>query len=264
MDRPKKTPLNHEWRSTDDGTLTLFSMNYQESCHSTAGAKNETQFHYIEGCSIVETYKTRDSFTLLEVGFGTGLGLELTVQALRDQSTKPARLISTEIDESLVEFLIAESSFPYLKNLQKNGYYYQGKFEQFEIIILVGDARKTVPQFFSENNILIDAIYQDAFSPRRNPDLWTVEWFSDLKKISHQEVKLSTYSSSSSMRKSLVESGWKITKGPKFGEKRSSTRATLQGTSHQEILDHLARSPVSAITDATCAEFKNGNTNDKK
>ena len=38
-------------------------------------------------------------------------------------------------------------------------------------------------------------------------------------------------------------------KGEKFGPKRSSTRAVLNQTTDTEILDHLGRSPVSALSD---------------
>jgi tRNA U34 5-methylaminomethyl-2-thiouridine-forming methyltransferase MnmC len=260
MEKTKKAPTDYHWLKTDDGSFTLFSGRYQENCHSTAGALAETQFHYIEGCQISSLIQSLDHFTLLEIGLGTGLGLELTLKTLDELPYKPTKLISTEIDRELVEFLISDSPFEFFRYLKKDGEHFSGTDKNGrEIIILVGDARITVPHYFKETNDKVDAIYQDAFSPRKNPDLWTVEWFKDLKNISTPEVKLSTYSSSSSVRKSMIEAGWKVQKGPSFGTKRASTRATLQGESGQEVLDHLSRSPVLAITDATANEFKLGN-----
>ena len=257
----QKTPFSdYQWIETDDGSLTLFSKLYQENCHSQAGAHLETQLHYIEGCQIESLYQNLDSFTLLEVGLGTGLGLDLTLQTLARYPLRPAKLISTEIDETLVEFLIKNSPFSFFKSLVKKGNHYFGEEHQIKIIILIGDARRTVPDYFQEQSLKVDAIYQDAFSPRRNPDLWTVEWFKDLQKISSSHVKMSTYSASSSARKSMIEAGWIIQNGPKFGQKRSSTRASLQGVSDQQILDHLGRSPVSAITDASIPNFSQGNS----
>jgi tRNA U34 5-methylaminomethyl-2-thiouridine-forming methyltransferase MnmC len=93
------------------------------------------------------------------------------------------------------------------------------------------------------------AIYQDAFSPKKNPTLWTKEWFSFLRSISTEDVILSTYSASTSIRKSLHEAGWKIQQGEKFGRKRTSTRATLNGETSAEILLQLERSSVDALTD---------------
>ncbi len=260
MEDQKPPFSDYHWIKTDDGSLTLFSKLYQENCHSQAGAHLETQLHYIEGCQVESLYQNLDSFTLLEVGLGTGLGLDLTLQTLAKYPLKPAKLISTEIDGTLMDFLIENSPFKFFKNLIKKGDHYFGEEYQIKIIILIGDARKTVPDYFHAQSLKVDAIYQDAFSPRRNPDLWTVEWFKDLKKISADHVKMSTYSASSSARKSMIEAGWIIQNGPKFGQKRSSTRASLQGESDPKILDHLGRSPVSAITDATIPHFTLGNS----
>lgn len=260
MSETKNTPRNYQWLKTDDGSFTLFSGRYQENCHSTAGAIAETEFHYIQGCKIVEQHLAFDHFTLLEIGLGTGLGVELTLNALKSNPKKPTKLISTEIDRELVEFLIDESPFEFFKKMKQEGDHFTTiEPSGIEIIILVGDARITVPHYFKEHNLKAQAIYQDAFSPRKNPDLWTVEWFSDLKNLSDENVYLSTYSSSSSIRKSMIEAGWKVSKGPSFGVKRASTRARLIGVSGQEVLDHLSRSPVRALTDATIEDFKTGN-----
>lgn len=66
---------------------------------------------------------------------------------------------------------------------------------------------------------------------------------------------LSTYSASSSIRKSLTEAGWILKRGDKFGPKRSSTRAYLRGETDPEILLHLERSPVAALTDDNADAF---------
>ncbi len=255
-----KKSSNYKWIDTEDGSQTLYSELYDENCHSHSGARSETQFHYIEGCEIEETYQKLDCFILLEVGLGTGMGIQMTIDTLNKYPAKPYTLISTEIDPSLVEFLIDSSSYPFFKALtKKENHYYSNDEHQREIIILVGDARKTVPDFFKSFTKKVNAIYQDAFSPRRNPDLWTTEWFTDLKNISDEKVKLSTYSASSSMRKSMIAAGWKVYNGPKFGHKRASTRAGLIGESAPEVLERLARSPIDAITDASIKEFKQGN-----
>ena len=80
-------------------------------------------------------------------------------------------------------------------------------------------------------------------------------WFEVLKGSSHPEVTLSTYSASSSIRKSLLESGWNIQKGEKFGPKRTSTRASLTLPTDPEILLQLERSPVTALSDLHIEEF---------
>lgn len=249
----KLTPEGHHWVETEDGSQTLFSDRFQEACHSTSGAKAETILHYLNGCQILEKAQAQDELIILEVGFGLGMGLETTLESLKDSKTK-LTFISLEIDHNLVEwFRLKHNSHPLFKNFKwcqnKNLTSLELENSNISIIILVGDARVTLPQFANEKKIKWHAIYQDAFSPKKNPVLWTREWFELLKAHSHESVLLSTYSSSASIRKSLIESGWKLHAGEKFGKKRTSTRASLIGDSDPEILKSLTLSPILSLTD---------------
>ena len=131
--------------------------------------------------------------------------------------------------------------------------------ENIELYILVGDARKRIHDL----NVKVDAIYQDAFSPRRNADLWTKEWFEDLKAKSKPQVRLSTYSASSSIRKAMLAAGWSLKSGSKFGPKRTSTRADLSGESDSEILERLERSPAIVLKDENYLEYMNEKNRNK-
>lgn len=248
-------PPNHHWVETSDGTKTLFSERFQEACHSTSGAKEETLLHYIKGCGIEQKIFDQSELHILEVGFGLGIGFLTTFEVLK-QTTKPWSFLSLEIDEQLLEwFRIENLEHPFLKNLKWDQKTLRCKNENIELTILCGDARKTLPAFVATNDIKWDAIYQDAFSPKKNPILWTIEWFAFLKSHSTPEVMLSTYSASSSIRKSLLQAGWNLHKGEKFGPKRTSTRASLTGESDPDILLHLDRSPTPALSDDNIESF---------
>ena len=252
-------PENHQWVQTEDGSFTLFSEAFQEACHSTTGAKEETQLHYIKGCQIKEKSLKNSELKILEVGFGLGIGLIETILALKDFSGS-WQFVSLEIDEKLLQwFKETHHDHPLLKHLEwkENNEYkiLSCSRDKISIDILCGDARKTLPSYIKKNQIHWDAIYQDAFSPKKNPILWTKEWFDLLKNSSKTDVILSTYSASSSIRKSLVEAGWILSKGDKFGPKRTSTRAKLVGESDPDILLQLSRSPVSALTDDNLSEL---------
>lgn len=240
----------HKWVETGDGSKTLFSEEFQEACHSTTGAKTETLLHYIQGCKVKERLSEHSPFIILEVGFGLGMGFETTLEVLKDEQHH-WRFISLELDRDLIEWW--REKYTELKWISGN--VAEMKTGNCTLTIVVGDARKVLPEFMAKQSFKFHAIYQDAFSPRRNPTLWTKEWFSFLKEHSSEDVILSTYSSSSSIRKSLVEVGWKLGRGEKFGPKRTSTRATLTGTTDEEILLHLSRSPVAALSDDNVANF---------
>ncbi len=255
----KTTPPKHRWLETEDGSQTLFSEVFQEGCHSTSGAKKETLLHYIEGCQIQEILRSHEQLVILEVGFGLGIGFLTTLEEL-ETSTHPWTFLSLELDEELLEwFRLQHLEHPFLKLLKWDMVgevkVLTAKNSMTELTILCGDARKTLPKYVEISGIKWNAIYQDAFSPRKNPSLWTKEWFELLKANSLPRTYLSTYSASSSIRKSLLEAGWSLHKGEKFGPKRTSTRATLSGISDTEILEQLNRSPAPALRDDNIETF---------
>lgn len=244
-----KAPPKHQWVETGDGSFTLYSEHFQEACHSSSGAKEETLLHYIKGCQIEEKAASLDQLAILEVGFGLGIGFLTTLEVLKDHK-RPWTFLSLEMDEDLLlwfqeqhpEFQLKWSKVGEVKVLTSH-------IGNAELIILCGNARETLPAYLQLHPLKWNAIYQDAFSPKKNPILWTKEWFEFLKSFSAGDVQLSTYSASTSIRKSLLESGWSLQKGEKFGPKRTSTRASLSGDSDPEILLHLERSPVSSLRD---------------
>jgi tRNA U34 5-methylaminomethyl-2-thiouridine-forming methyltransferase MnmC len=253
-------PKGHSYVETADGTLTLFSDQFQEACHSTSGAKQETLLHYIKGCQIVEKLQGPGPLSILEVGFGLGIGFLTTYETLFPID-RPWSFLSLEIDEHLLEWFRQENmGHAFLKDLkweEESGLkWLEAKNDRIQLKILCGDARIQLANFLKKYPLQWNAIYQDAFSPKRNPALWTKEWFALLKAHALDDVLLSTYSSSSSIRKSLMESGWILSKGEKFGPKRSSTRASLRGEADPEILLQLERSPVSALSDDNISEIK--------
>ncbi len=229
-----ETPPNHQKTPTDDGSFTLESELFAENCHSTAGAYEETLFNYIEGTEI-KNKLSNEKINIFEVGFGVGIGALATFSELKHYSGK-LNFYSTELDENLVHWfkksLSAEAQeiFPFH---QLREYVYPSGLKSFvaeagnrKLEIFIGDLSKTHPQIQEMMND-IHAIYQDPFSPKKNPDLWTEKWFRFLKTISHPEVILSTYSASHSIQKNLISSGWQVISAPGFAHKRSSTRATL-------------------------------------
>jgi len=244
MKDPKNLPKGHSFILTEDGSYTLFSEHFQESCHSTSGAKSETCLHYIEGCQVLKKLEYKERVTILEVGFGLGVGFLTTLEKI--PQSKKFHFISLELDRNLLEWFKDEHpefAFQWKENLLI------AETKNFKLTIIQGDARVEFPKYLKQNSLQVDAIYQDAFSPKKNPTLWTKEWFELLKSCSHDECILSTYSASTSIRKSLHDTGWGVKRGEKFGPKRTSTRAVLNQITDSDILLQMERSPVLALTD---------------
>lgn len=240
----QKNLKNYQEVPTEDGSITLYSSLYGENCHSTSGAASETRLHYIQGCKVDQFSRENDAINILEVGFGTGLGFSESLKVCESNNCF-LNFVSFEIDSELIEYVLAGLNLDY----QKTTHTYEVKTHTFNLIIFFGNARNSIKQLSSYFPNNFDVIYQDAFSPKRNAILWTTQWFMELKTMAQPHCILSTYSASSSIRKSLIAAQWFVTKGEKFGPKRSSTRANLIGPSDQDILEQLNRSPAIELTD---------------
>jgi len=255
---------SYRFIETDDQSQTLFSEYFNESCHSSTGAVEETLYNYIKGCEILTRAPKAESFTIFEVGFGPGVGALKTFDLLEEVGCdSEIHFISTEIDPGLVEWAKKEyaavkyQNFPSFSDLelvsQPTAQYYWAQGQNGSTFtIILGDARQAVPASVEAGKLksnLVNAIYQDPFSPKRNPSLWTVEWFDLLKKISADDCILATYSASSTIRKSMLEAGWRVRNVKGFTGKRSSTRASLQGDEDGELTDFLLRSKLHPLRD---------------
>lgn len=238
-------PVGHKLLITEDGTPTLFNETFNEACHSSSGAMLETRLHYLEGCHIEELMKKQNEVHILEVGFGTGLGWRETLKLKAQHPQSFLHFYSLELSEDLVRWSLPEGQLIAKGNRTS----IELEADQAKLTVILGDARKTLP-LWKDTLPHFDAIYQDAFSPRRNPTLWTTEWFKLLGSISKPGARLSTYSASTSIRKALIAAGFGVTAGEAFARKKSSTRARWQMPSDENILMELAKHPIQALSDA--------------
>ncbi|MDD5405457.1 MAG: MnmC family methyltransferase [Sulfurovaceae bacterium] len=243
-------PYNEALRSlkkiitTKDGSQTLYSSEFDECYHSTNdGALNETlQKHIIPAFTLLSP---KNKIVILDICFGLGYNTLATIYycKLHKISTK-IEIISPELDEALVrglkDFVYPEEFDmikPIIDQLSQNLHY---KDEQFNIDILIGDARAILPNIEQK----IDIIYQDAFSPKKNPLLWTREYFEMLRGLCNDDVIMTTYSSATPVRMGMWENGFKLYTPPKSSV-RSGTIATL-GSLELEFIDmelKLERNP---------------------
>jgi tRNA U34 5-methylaminomethyl-2-thiouridine-forming methyltransferase MnmC len=195
---------------TEDGSTTLFSEEFRESYHSIYdGALHETLHkHVIPAFSF---QKDKKELTILDICFGLGYNILATIYYIKKENLKTkVHILSPEFDKELIESL---STFEYPKEFNNlkdiiielsNNFYYED--EQFKIEILLGDARVSIPQIKQK----IDIIYQDAFSPKQNPLLWTKEYFADIKALCKEDTILTTYSTAIAVRMGLYENGFHI------------------------------------------------------
>lgn len=212
---------------TKDGSVSINSVFYNENCHSLDGARSETIYNFIEGCEIVTRFKHHSPFTIFETGLGLGYGLDCTLDIIGGH---PLLFISTEIEPELISYNKKNKNHLLWQNLKLDdcGHYIATENNQ-TLVVLNGDATKTIEDisFYLKNN-KINALFQDAFSPKKNPELWTEDWFRKLKQHAHDDCIMSTYCASRGPLEAMALAGWNINARKGFGRKKSSTVAFVR------------------------------------
>jgi tRNA U34 5-methylaminomethyl-2-thiouridine-forming methyltransferase MnmC len=244
---------NYKVLATEDNTHTVYSEYFDEACHNLSGAYAETLHNYIQGCSVPALFNQNKNFAVLDVGFGVGVGLKALLDTIPESFTSLLSYYSIELDEELFLWSVKQTlpEISFLKKVEKNLIYFEAVLPRTVMRVFIGDGRLTLPLALKSGLLTsLDAIFQDAFSPKKNPALWTVEWFSFLKSVSNREVQLSTYSSSISIRKSLIRAGWGVQNAQGFAMKRSMTKASFAIITSEEMMEQLNRSPTLEIQDS--------------
>ncbi len=254
-------PPHHTWIQTEDGSWTVHSERFNESAHSTHGAVSETKLRFIEGCCLKKNFLDTGltDFKIFEVGFGIGIGaLESFALWHSLNSNVQVEFVSCEIDEKLIlwcqkhlrtifENQYSPETLELIGNLvlHPSKKYYESHYRQiFKLKILIGDIWEHQDFLKIHYKQQFNAIFQDAYSPKKNPTLWTLDWFLLLKKMSSPQAILSTYSSSISVRKNLIQAGFGIYNGPGFGKKKSSTMAYAHGCGDLKLHQSLTKQEI--------------------
>jgi tRNA U34 5-methylaminomethyl-2-thiouridine-forming methyltransferase MnmC len=193
---------------TSDGSCTLFSEGFGEAYHSPKdGALHETLEKHVRSALRFKGGQKR--LNILDICFGLGYNTLATLYEInRHYPDTYLHIVSPELDRSLIESLERfdyPEAFaplrPIIEALSREQHYEDARCR---IDIVIGDAR----EFLEGCETRFDIVYQDAFSPRRNPLLWTKEYFSQIRRVVADDAILTTYSVAASTRMGLHENGF--------------------------------------------------------
>ena len=227
------TPItNNKYKKikTKDNTFTLKSLKYNECYHSSEGALKETFYKHV-GVALDLMENIEEEIRILDICFGLGYNTFVTV--LNRPVNKKLKIFSPELDLDLIKSL---KNFEYPKEFEKikniiekisENLYYKDEFLEIEVANI--NARDYIKKL--EN---IHFVYQDAFSPRVNPELWTMEYFKDIKKILNKNGVISTYSVATPVRCALYKLGFKLYTH-KFDIIRKGTIATMREIDYPKV-----------------------------
>ncbi|MBE9012665.1 hypothetical protein IQ250_20910, partial [Pseudanabaenaceae cyanobacterium LEGE 13415] len=195
---------------TQDGSYTFFSEEFGEAFHSYQGAKTEAFQKFSDAIDLQKKAK-QSQIKLLDVCYGLGYNTAAAIEVIRNVNpTCTIEIYGLELDPTvpisaapLLQHWASDVQIV-LESIAKQ-HNYQDNYLKAQL--LIGDARQTIQKL---NHFQADAIFFDPFSPRRCPQLWTVEFFKRVAQCLAPDGKLATYSRSASVRTALIEAGLQI------------------------------------------------------
>lgn len=199
---------------TADGSITFYSEKYKECFHSKSGALEESFEKFAKPCNLKPGAK------ILDICFGLGynslaaihLVKNITILALEKDKEVLKTIQGLDLPHSL------KKDFEIIKQAAKNLSY---KDKNTELKIILGNAVNTIKNL----NERFDAVFHDPFSPPKNQELWTFEFFKNVKKLMKKNAILATYSCARLTRENLTKAGFLVKDGPIIGRKSPSTLA---------------------------------------
>ncbi|MCJ8331982.1 MAG: tRNA (5-methylaminomethyl-2-thiouridine)(34)-methyltransferase MnmD, partial [Lentisphaeria bacterium] len=206
-----------------------YSEQFDDIYYSEDGL-SESQYVFIDANKLPDTFKDAETYTITELGFGTGLNFLLTAKAFLENAGPAARLdyISFEryplTKEQLSE---ANKEWPELSSIcdeliaQYPPEFFQCHYiklfnDRLRLCIVHGDALDMLKTMHYQS----DCIFLDGFDPAKNPDMWSVELFQELARLSKPGTQISTYTAMGEVRRNLIDAGFEIKKMKGFAKKR--------------------------------------------
>ena len=203
--------------TTKDNSVTFFNENYEETYHSISGALQEAFEKYVKPCKI------KDGMKILDICFGLGYNSLAAIH-----SADNLKIIALENDPKILDMTNEieirtdlKKDFEKIKRLCKDLHY---KDDKCEMTLLLGDGRKTIKEIDDK----FDTVFLDPFSPKKCPELWTLEFFKDIVKLMKKPSILATYSCARIIRDNLKSCGLEVKDGPYVGRYAPSTLACLK------------------------------------
>ncbi len=224
--------MNWTPKLTQDGSFTFFSEVFGEAFHSSHGAKSEAFGKF----AIVTNLASRSQsgrIRVLDICYGLGYNSAAAIETIwKSHPQCKIELYGLELDHTVpigaATPALLEFWTPEVREVLTELAHTQVSTRDFlSANLIIGDARSTI-QDLAKTGFQADAIFFDPFSPRKCPQLWTVEFFRAVSPCLAPNGVLATYSRSASVRSAMQQAGFTIGSIPAGAT--ASPREWSQGT----------------------------------
>lgn len=213
------------------GVRSLRSLEHGETFHPGIGPRIEANLLHVKQQRLVERCLASSRFVIWDVGLGAAANALAALEALQDCGEREVELHSFDKTTAPLEFA--------LKNADQLGYlkgYEEPLLQLIETHAVdleprirwrfhLGDFRA---KGLSDDLPAPNAIFYDPYSAKGNPELWSLEHFTALRRRLDPDTPclLTNYTRSTAARVSLLLAGFFVGVGCEIGEKAETTIAS--------------------------------------
>ena len=225
--RMREDPFFHEISWQENGQP--FSDRFGDQFFSSAGGQQECVHVFMGGNRLPMRWRETSSFSIAELGFGTGLNFIETWRHWRNARKRGQHLnfVSFEaypmaredIATALKPFSdISEQAEALLEVWPEDaGVGMSFPMDaQTSLRIVHGDAGARVASWRGS----ADAWYLDGFAPSRNPEMWSADLMKAVFDHTNAGGSFATYTVAGWVRRNLQDAGFEVRKEKGFGKKR--------------------------------------------
>jgi len=209
---------------TSDGSHTLFVPELNEHYHSIHGAVQESSIVFIKNGY---QFCQEETVNILEIGFGTGLNVLLTLAASMDDKR---RIHYTAIEKyPLEEKIIKALNHPVFAG-EKGKYFFKKLHSApWDLTVMIHEKFSLTKH---KGDLITDnltgnynLVYFDAFAPDKQPEMWSEEVFRKISGVTLSGGIIVTYSSKGQIKRILRSNGFSVYLIPGPPGKREVIRA---------------------------------------
>lgn len=222
---------------TDDGSYSINSkeINHKvETLHTSTGAISESFEKFIKPMK----FNYDEDIAILDICAGLGYNSSAAIaDFIKNNNNSHLQVDMVEISKATLACGLLVPSPIYEHDITKKAIEKQLIKEEYaninyekceipkniDINVYIEDARQTIQNL--EDNYY-DAIFLDPFSQNMAPELFSLDFFKQFKRVIKYNGIIATYTSSAPVRAGFIEAGFHVGQGPIFGRKQGGTLAS--------------------------------------
>ena len=226
---------------TDDGSYSINSkeINHKvETLHTSTGAISESFEKFIKPMK----FDYNEDIAILDICAGLGYNSSAGISDfIKNSNNSNLQIDMVEISKATLACgILVPSPIPEHDITKKaiedeliKQDYARVSYEKCEIPdnidinVYIEDARQTIQNLEDD---YYDAIFLDPFSQNMAPELFSLDFFNEFRRVIKDNGIIATYTSSAPVRAGFLEAGFHIGQGPIFGRKQGGTLASLDVT----------------------------------